>query len=34
MERSWAEPEPFSHGEALKVLDPGQLHCGLLQVDE
>jgi LmbE family N-acetylglucosaminyl deacetylase len=34
MERSWAEREPFSHGEALKLLSPGQLHCGLLPVDD
>jgi LmbE family N-acetylglucosaminyl deacetylase len=33
MERAWAEREPFSHGEALKVLAPSQLHCGLLPVD-
>ena len=34
MERSWAEGKAFSHGEALKVLSPGQLHCGLLPVDD
>jgi LmbE family N-acetylglucosaminyl deacetylase len=34
MERSWAEHESFSHGEALKVLSPSQLHCGLLPVDD
>jgi LmbE family N-acetylglucosaminyl deacetylase len=32
-ERDWAEGRPFSHGEALKVLSPAQLHCGLLPVD-
>jgi len=34
MERAWAEQESFSHGEALKLLSPGQLHCSLLPVDE
>jgi hypothetical protein len=34
MERSWAKGKTFSHGEALKVLSPAQLHCGLLPVDE
>jgi LmbE family N-acetylglucosaminyl deacetylase len=28
-EREWAEAEPFSHGEALKVLAPGAFHVGL-----
>jgi LmbE family N-acetylglucosaminyl deacetylase len=28
-EREWARDEPFSHGEALKLLHPGQLHVGL-----
>ncbi len=28
-EREWARNEPFSHGEALKLLHPGQLHVGL-----
>lgn len=30
MERRWAEQEPFSHGEALKILPPGRLHVNLL----
>jgi LmbE family N-acetylglucosaminyl deacetylase len=34
MEQTWAERESFSHGEALKVLSPSQLHCGLLPVDD
>ena len=34
VERNTAAEEGFSHGEALKVLRPGQLHCGLLPVDE
>ncbi len=34
VERNTAARESFSHGEALKVLSPGQLHCGLLPVDE
>jgi LmbE family N-acetylglucosaminyl deacetylase len=33
-ERDWAQGKAFSHGEALKVLSPAQLHCGLLPVDE
>ncbi len=28
-EREWASREPFSHGEALLVLSPGQLHVHL-----
>jgi LmbE family N-acetylglucosaminyl deacetylase len=32
-EREWAQGETFSHGEALKVLTPGQLHCGLVPVE-
>jgi LmbE family N-acetylglucosaminyl deacetylase len=28
-EREWAQDEPFSHGEALLVLSPGQLHVNL-----
>ena len=34
VERSCAEEKAFSHGEALKVLSPAQLHCGLLPLDE
>ena len=34
VERAWAEGKAFSHGEALKVLSPAQLHCGLLPVDD
>jgi len=34
MERAWAEGKAFSHGEALKLLSPAQLHCGLLPVDD
>ena len=34
VERNCAKQEAFSHGEALKLLSPGQLHCGLLPVDE
>jgi len=34
VERNCAEGKAFSHGEALKVLSPAQLHCGLLPVDE
>jgi LmbE family N-acetylglucosaminyl deacetylase len=34
VERNCAKGKAFSHGEALKVLSPGQLHCGLLPVDE
>jgi LmbE family N-acetylglucosaminyl deacetylase len=30
MEQRWAADEPFSHGEALKVLPPGRLHVNLL----
>jgi LmbE family N-acetylglucosaminyl deacetylase len=30
IERRWAEREPFSHGEALKVLPPSRLHVNLL----
>jgi LmbE family N-acetylglucosaminyl deacetylase len=30
MEQRWARDEPFSHGEALRVLRPGQLHVNLL----
>jgi len=30
IERRWAATEPFSHGEALKVLTPGLLHVNLL----
>ena len=30
MERHWAEAEAFSHGEALKLIEPGRLHVGLL----
>lgn len=29
MERSWARDEGFSHGEALKLLRPDQLHVGI-----
>jgi LmbE family N-acetylglucosaminyl deacetylase len=29
MERHWARDEAFSHGEPLKVLAPGRLHCNL-----
>jgi LmbE family N-acetylglucosaminyl deacetylase len=28
-EQQWAAAEPFSHGEALKLLTPGELHVGL-----
>ena len=28
-EREWAAAEPFSHGEALRVLPPGAFHVGL-----
>ena len=34
VERNCAEGKAFSHGEALKVLSPAQLHCGLLPVDD
>jgi LmbE family N-acetylglucosaminyl deacetylase len=34
VERNCAEEEAFSHGEPLKVLSPGQLHCGLLPADD
>ena len=34
VERDWAKGEAFSHGEPLKVLHPGQLHCGMLPVDD
>jgi LmbE family N-acetylglucosaminyl deacetylase len=34
VERDCAKGKAFSHGEALKVLSPGQLHCGLLPVDD
>jgi LmbE family N-acetylglucosaminyl deacetylase len=34
LEQSSAAGKAFSHGEALKVLSPAQLHCGLLPVDE
>jgi LmbE family N-acetylglucosaminyl deacetylase len=34
MERAWAAGKAFSHGEALKVLSPSQLHCGLLPIDD
>lgn len=30
IEQRWAAAEPFSHGEALKVLSPGALHVNLL----
>jgi LmbE family N-acetylglucosaminyl deacetylase len=30
MEERWAADEPFSHGEALKILHPGRLHVGLV----
>jgi LmbE family N-acetylglucosaminyl deacetylase len=33
-EREWAQGKGFSHGEALKVLGTGQLHCGLVPVDD
>jgi LmbE family N-acetylglucosaminyl deacetylase len=33
-ERDWARGEQFSHGEALKVLSPTQLHCGLVPLEE
>jgi N,N'-diacetylchitobiose non-reducing end deacetylase len=33
VERAWAEGKAFSHGEALKLLSPAQLHCGLLPLD-
>jgi LmbE family N-acetylglucosaminyl deacetylase len=30
MERRWAEAETFTHGEALKLLEPARLHVGLV----
>ena len=30
IEQRWAADEPFSHGEALRVLSPGVLHVNLL----
>ena len=30
IEQRWAADEPFSHGEALRVLRPGTLHVNLL----
>ena len=30
MEKRWARDESFSHGEALKLLRPAQLHVGLV----
>jgi LmbE family N-acetylglucosaminyl deacetylase len=34
VERGCAKDEAFSHGEPLKVLHTGQLHCGMLPVDD
>jgi LmbE family N-acetylglucosaminyl deacetylase len=34
VERDCAKGEAFSHGEPLKLLHPGQLHCGMLPVDD
>jgi LmbE family N-acetylglucosaminyl deacetylase len=30
VERAWARERGFSHGEALRVLRPGQLHCDIV----
>ena len=34
VERDCAKDEEFSHGEPLKLLHPGQLHCGMLPADD